>query len=172
MKRQICTVALGFASVLLATETEAAPRSMDECRTLSDPTARLACYDEVAGVAPAAQAPAPAVQPPGPAAQPSFQSRATPPVAQQQAAAPARTQAAPAELKKRSDFDSRLTAVVPLRHGYYRLELEDGTAYETTAVAPPPAAGEAVHIRRTFVGTTYLDMKGRSPIAIRLARVQ
>ena len=172
MKRQICAVTLGFASVLLAAGAEAAPRSIDECRTLADPSARLACYDQVAGAAPSAQTPAPASQLPAPAAAPSFQNRTAPPTAAYQPAAPVRVQAAPAELKKRSDFDSRLTAVVPLRHGIYRLELEDGTAYETTAVAPPPAAGEAVHIRRTFVGTTYLDMKGRSPVAIRLARVQ
>ncbi|WP_442678650.1 hypothetical protein ACSBM8_14195 [Sphingomonas sp. ASY06-1R] len=76
------------------------------------------------------------------------------------------------DLKRRSNFDSRIAAVVPQRHGYYRLVLEDGSAYLTTSVAPPVPVGAAVHIRRTFAGTTYLDTAGRDPIAIRLARAQ
>jgi len=169
MKRQICTVTLGLASVFLAARAEAAPRSIDECRALSDPSARLACYDEATGRAPAAVPAGPTAIP---AETPTFQNRASPPAAPYQSALPAPTPSRAVELKHRGDFDSRLVGVTPLRHGIYRLVLEDGSAYETTSVAPPPPAGETVHIRRTFVGTTYLDMKGRSPVAIRLSRVQ
>jgi hypothetical protein len=169
MNRHVCAALGALASALAGAHASAATRSMEDCRALADPSARLACYDELAGRTPAATQ----EDPPATAA-PSFGTRSTPAPAPAILATPAPQAAkAPVEdLKHRPDFDSRLAAVVPLRHGYYRLELEDGTAYETTTVAPPPQAGEAVHIRRTFVGTTYLDTKGRSPIAIRLARRQ
>ena len=64
----------------------------------------------------------------------------------------------------------RIAAVSPLRHGYYRLELDDGTAYETTVTGTPPPAGASVQIRRTFLGTTFFDIKGWSPVSVRLAR--
>jgi hypothetical protein len=167
MKRQVYGAMWGLASALAASHASAAPRSMEDCRALSDASARLACYDELAGRTP------PATQAVPPAAPvPSFGKPAAPTPTAQTKPAPQVSSAPVEDLKHRPDFDSRLAAVVPLRHGYYRLELEDGTAYETTAVAPPPAAGEAVHIRRTFFGTIYLDTKGRSPIAIRLARRQ
>jgi hypothetical protein len=156
-----------LASGLVASHASAAPRSIEDCRALTDPSARLACYDELAGRPPAAAQ----AEPPA-AAAPAVTKHATPSSPVQATPAPQASKAPVENLKHRPDFDSRLAAVVPLRHGYYRLELEDGTAYETTAVAPPPQAGEAVHIRRTFVGTTYLDTPGRSPIAIRLARRQ
>ncbi len=66
----------------------------------------------------------------------------------------------------------RIAATSPLRHGYFRLELEDGTAYETTVVGPPPPVGAEVHIRRTLLGTTFFDIKGWSPITVRLSRRQ
>jgi len=167
MKRQMYVAVCGLASVFMAPHVSAAARSIEDCRALTDPSARLACYDELAGRTPAATQ----AEPPA-AAAPAFNKRVTPPSRIQATPAPQVAKAPVENLKHRPDFDSRLVAVVPLRHGYYRLELEDGTAYETTTVAPPPQAGEAVHIRRTFVGTTYLDTKGRSPIAIRLARRQ
>lgn len=64
----------------------------------------------------------------------------------------------------------RIAAVSPIRHGYYRLELDDGTAYETTVTGTPPPAGATVKIRRTFLGTTFFDIRGWSPISVRLAR--
>ena len=60
--------------------------------------------------------------------------------------------------------------VSPIRHGYYRLELDDGRAYETTVTGAPPPAGASVQIRRTFLGTTFFDIKGWSPVSVRLAR--
>ena len=64
----------------------------------------------------------------------------------------------------------RIATVSPIRHGYYRLELDDGTAYETTVTGTPPPAGATVTIRRTFLGTTFFDIRGWSPISVRLAR--
>ena len=156
----------GLFAVVAAASASAAPRTMADCRALSDPAARLSCYDTIGAEAPL-PAPAPSAAVSSSVAEPSAPSA---PVA----APPARTatQAPNSDLKRRSDFDSRIAAVVPQRHGYYRLVLDDGSAYLTTSVAPPVPVGAAVHIRRTVIGTTYLDTPGRDPIAIRLARQQ
>ncbi|WP_420139865.1 hypothetical protein [Sphingomonas sp.] len=168
MKRS-SNLALSAVAIALATSAaSAAPRTMAECRALSDPPTRLRCYDMIGGEAPS-PGPAPAPYVPAPtrstdSAQPAA------PIMTRPAHDTARAQRE--DLKRRSNFDSRIAAVVPQRHGYYRLVLEDGSAYLTTSVAPPVPVGAAVHIRRTFAGTTYLDTAGRDPIAIRLAREQ
>ena len=66
----------------------------------------------------------------------------------------------------------RIAAVSPLRHGYFRLELEGGPAYETTVIGTPPPVGAEVRIRNTLFGTTFFDIKGWSPITVRLSRRQ
>jgi hypothetical protein len=154
-------IALGLAAAWAATG-HAAPASSD-CSAIDDSAARLACYDRAAGRT-GSTASAPAQTRP-----------AAPPPAPLPSAAPA--PAAPAAsdydtLKRRADFDSRIVAVTPLRHGYSRIELEDGTAYETTIVAAPPPVGVAVHVSRTFLGTTQLTIDGRGPIVVRLSRRQ
>jgi len=164
MTRRTMMVA-GALSALIVAPLHAAPSAQD-CRALADPTARLACYDALA-----AGTPAPGATPPAPA-QPIPPAHA--PIA---APSPAYVPPAPTRTVARdgahgSTFDSRLVKVVPQRHGYYRLELEDGSAYLTTAVAPAPPAGVAVHVRRTFVGTTYIDTAGWDPIAVKLTKRQ
>jgi hypothetical protein len=157
-------LAAGLLSALAGSPLLAAP-ALTDCRAVADRDARLACYDALPSGAPAAAqtaAPTPAPM----AASPSPSAPAP------MAAAPAATPSAVAasDTARRSNFDSHLVAVVPQRHGYYRLELEDGSAYLTTSVGPPPPVGAEVHIRRTFVGTTYLDLAGWDPIAIRLTK--
>jgi hypothetical protein len=168
MKSGSTLAACGLFAALAASGAIAAPRTMADCRALSDPAARLSCYDTI-GV----EAPVPLPAPAPYAAAPARPADPAPPSATV-AASPARdtARAQRDDLKRRSNFDSRIAAVVPQRHGYYRLVLEDGSAYLTTSVAPPVPVGAAVHIRRTFAGTTYLDTAGRDPIAIRLAREQ
>jgi hypothetical protein len=39
-----------------------------------------------------------------------------------------------------------------------------------TSVGPSPPVGAEVRIRQTFVGTTYLDLAGWDPIAIKPTR--
>jgi hypothetical protein len=136
------------------------------CAGIEDPSARLACYDQRSGRATRNSAPIPVPPPPVP-------SGATTSAATSSPAAMANSyQDQRDALKKRTDFDSRLKAVVPLRHGYYRLELEDGTSYDTTTVAPPPSVGETIHVRRTAFGTTFFDTDGRKPFTVRLSRRQ
>ena len=140
----------------------AAHAQKNDCAGIDDPTARLACYDQQSGRAPRAGPPTPLPSPPVPA--PSTQ----PP---RQAMADSYEDRRDA-LKNRTDFSSRLKAAIPLRHGYYRLELEDGTAYDTTTVAPPPPVGETIHVRRSAFGTTFFDIDGQKPFTVRLSRRQ
>jgi hypothetical protein len=141
--------------------------SLRECWAVSDAVARAACYDQVTGrpeptgvpqsVAPGAGYARPAPQAtgvdPGPA-------RTTPSVPAPRSA----------EDGSQGDVDTQIISVTPLRHGYFRLELADGSLFNTTVVAAPPPVGTAVHVRRTFMGTTYFDIAGRSPVAVRRSR--
>jgi hypothetical protein len=145
-------------SALLIGQPAALFAQEDRCAGIDDPSARLACYDSRSG---RAARPA-AVPAPRPASPPSATSPATANAYLDQRDA----------LKSRTDFESRLKTVVPLRHGYFRLELADGTSYDTTTVAPPPAVGDLIHVRRTPFGTTFFDIDGRKPFTVRLSRRQ
>ena len=145
------------AAFLLGTAAYAAPSDTGTCRAIADPTERLACYDRAADQ-PAASAPA-------------RNAPATPLAASPQPLAPAPAPVrAPTREEAKATTSGRIAATQPLRHGYFRLELEDGAAYETTVVGPPPPVGSEVHIRRTLFGTTFFDIKGWSPITVRLSR--
>jgi len=151
---------------LAALRAGAAAPSLEDCRSIADAAARLACYDAAANRNAASS---PSVD----AGANRRASRATAEPAGERTVSVASTpEHTREELKQRSGFQSRLVSVAPLRHGYFRLGLEDGTAYDTTIVASPPPEGVAVRIRRTLVGTTYLDIKGWSPIPVRLSRRQ
>jgi len=155
------STSLAGLAFFLASSASAASPDVNTCRAIADATQRLACYDRVAAgdaapaenMAHAAPAATPAAPPPAP------------PVRESRAAAPSRDEA-------KTVRSGRIAAVRPLRHGYFRLELENGPAYETTEVAAPPPVGSEVRIRGTLFGTTFFDIKGWSPIAVRLARVQ
>lgn len=132
----------------------------DGCASIDDPSARLACYDARSGRAAqsgAAHAPFPVPSSTAPMTSPTLSNAD---LDQRQA------------LKSRTDFGSRLKTVVPLRHGYFRLELADGTSYDTTTVAPPPIVGDLIHVRRTPLGTSFFDIDGRKPFTVRLSRRQ
>jgi hypothetical protein len=164
MTRYLLASAATLMAAAAAPQISAAPASIDECRSVADPSARLACYDRVAGqgtIAPAVTNSVPPPPPAAPASEPTFNSNRTD--------APARA-ATQAEPERRGAFDGRIASVTPLPHGYYRLVLQDGTSYFTTAVAAPPPVGAEVRIRHTLIGTTYLDTAGRDPIAIRPSR--
>ena len=158
------SIMLGGAALFLAPAALAAP-DVEKCRAIADPAQRLACYDQAAAqpsapAAPVAQSPAP-----------------PPPVASAPASEPRHARVekrARHEQEQRTELASegRIATIVPLPHGYFRLELADGTAYNTTEVANPPPVGSDVRIRRTFLGTTFCDIKGWSPIAVRLSREQ
>jgi hypothetical protein len=165
---------LAGTAFLLAPAALAAPADVEKCRAIADPAQRLACYDQATGQP--SSAPAPIAQ--SPAAQSTVaQSPAAPPPGAA-SASPSEPRHARRDMRSHREqraelaSEGRIASVVPLPHGYFRLELADGTAYNTTEVANPPPAGAEVRIRRTFLGTTFFDIKGWSPIAVRLSREQ
>jgi len=154
--------------LFLASGALAAPADVEKCRAIADPVQRLACYDRAAAqpsTAAAQAAQSPAVSPPPAASAPAAEPRH---VRREARSEKRNAREERAELAS----EGRIAAVIPLPHGYFRLELADGAAYNTTEVANPPAVGSDVRIRRTFLGTTFFDIKGWSPIAVRLSREQ
>jgi len=150
---------------LLASSASAAAPVDNSCRSIPDPTQRLACYDRAASQDSApAENPARAAAPTVPAAAAS--SAPSAPIVRETRAA------APTDREAKAVTGGRIAAVSPLRHGYFRLELEGGPAYETTVIGTPPPVGAEVRIRNTLFGTTFFDIKGWSPITVRLSRRQ
>ncbi len=125
-----------------------------ECRSIADPAARLACYDEREAPRPAARIPTA----PTAAARPARQ--------------PVPTTAGTSRADSvRADAEGRVVAVARRRYGLFRLTLDDGRAYDTTTnTQAPPAVGAAIRLRRTPLGTTFLDTRGRDPITVRRVR--
>lgn len=135
---------------------------MAGCSAIAAPAARLSCYDALAGhgapQAPAAAKPAPRPAPAARSATHTFSIRAAP--------APSSYET----LRKRSNFDSVALEIEPLPHGLLRLHLADGTAYDTSMEGAHIAKGETLHIRRSPLGTTFVDLPAQQPIPVRLVR--
>lgn len=161
MKRSMSLIGAAF---LVGPAASAAAADVGKCRAIADPTERLACYDRAADQ-PAARAEP--VVPAEPA--PARNAPATPLAASPQPPTPAPVRA-PTREEAQAATSGRIAAAEPLRHGYFRLAMEDGAVYETTVVGPPPPVGAEVHIRRTLFGTTFFDIRGWSPITVRLSR--
>ena len=149
---------------LTANPAAAASPETDACRAVTNAAERLACFDRV--TAPDAVMPA----------DPATSGRTG--RAPAAAALPARHPAAPAApraargTQAAAARDGVLAAVTPLRHGYFRLQLDDRTSYDTTVVSLAPPVGAKVRVRRTLIGTTFFDIPGWSPIAVKRSRQQ
>jgi len=161
---------LRFVIEILAVSAALPSAPLQDCRTIADPQARLACYDardrgptEPAGAATPPMIPAsPVTSAPPPAA------RAAPPVPPITTAST--SSASPADIV-RANPTGRIAAITPLRYGLFRIQLDDGRQFNTTSnTDAPPAVGDSVSLRRTLMGTTFLDIQGRSPITVRLQR--
>ncbi|WP_277970760.1 hypothetical protein [Sphingomonas echinoides] len=159
----IVSVLLGF----LATTAQSSAPPPQACRTIADSAARLACYDGQERAEPAARPAAPLAS--APAAVPDAAPLAAiPPAPVPVAALPASTSSADII---RDTPTGRIATVTRQRYGLYRLTLDDGRTFDTaTDRATPPAAGTAVRLRRSVIGTTFLDAPGQSPITVRLVR--
>ncbi|WP_419816160.1 hypothetical protein [Glacieibacterium sp.] len=150
---------------LLALAAVAGSPQTRDCRAIADQSSRLACYD-------AREASPLATVPPVAAATTPQAAAAPTPALPVAAAAPVPAAASPsAATLVRADPTGKITSVVPLRHGLFRLTFDDGRAFDTASnVAAPPLVGASVTLRRTLIGTTFLDAPGRSPMAVRFAR--
>jgi hypothetical protein len=131
----------------------AAVSPVQDCRAISNAADRLACYDARDA------APRPPAAKPVPAA-PTTAEPLPPP-------APSASSAAIV----RADPSGRIVSVKRLRYGLSRLTLDDGRVFDTaTNTDAPPAVGTSVRLRRSVLGTTFLDSPGRSPLTVRLVR--
>lgn len=129
--------------------------SPQDCRAITDSAARLACYD-------AREA--------KPASASSLEMPSTRPAPGYAPSAPQPTAASNASIV-RSDPTGRVTSVTARRYGLFRLTLDDGRTFDTaTNTNAPPVVGDSVRLRRTPIGTTFLDIPGRSPVTVRLVR--
>ena len=159
----IVSVLLGF---LATTALSSAPPAQ-ACRTITESAVRLACYDAQERAEPAARPTAPLAT--APAAVPDV----APPAAISSAPVPVATLPASTSSADiiRDAPTGRIAAVTRQRYGLYRLTLDDGRTFDTaTDRATPPAAGTTVRLRRSVIGTTFLDAPGQSPITVRLVR--
>lgn len=155
----IVSVLLGF----LATTAQSSALPAQACRTIADSAARLACYDAQERAEPPARPAAPVATAPDAAP-----IAAIPPAPVPVAAPPASTSSADII---RDAPSGRIATVTRQRYGLYRLTLDDGRTFDTaTNRATPPAAGTTVRLRRSVIGTTFLDAPGQSPITVRLVR--
>lgn len=168
----IVSVLLGF----LATTAQSSAPPPQACRTITDSAARLACYDAQERAEPPARPAAPlATAPaavhaavPAAAVPNAVPPAAIPPAPVPVAALPASTSSADII---RDAPTGRIASVTRQRYGLYRLTLDDGRTFDTaTDRATPPAAGTTVRLRRSVIGTTFLDAPGQSPITVRLVR--
>ncbi|WP_343615277.1 hypothetical protein [Novosphingobium sp.] len=128
---------------------------MTRCSTIAAPSARLACYDGLAGQT--------AAQPSATSMPASLPAPATRPATQ-----PVST--AYTAMRKRSHFEAIAQEVEPLPHGLFRLHLADGSTYDTSMEGAHIVQGTMLHIRRSPLGTTFVDLPSQAPIPVRLVR--
>lgn len=153
-----------------APKTEAAPaalRSLAACRVLTEPSARLACYDKASAELEQAVATKSVL------------------VLDKTDVTQTRRSLFGLRLPKLNIFGggdddgdelkeltAKVTEARPLGYGKWRLVLEDGAPWETTEAlgtfARPPAVGDTVNIRRGMAGY-FLKIGGQS--AVRARRV-
>jgi hypothetical protein len=155
-----------IVSVLLSLLASSVPGDVSPaqaCRTIADSTARLACYDAHERT----EAPAP---PAAPVATSVHAVRETP--SAPASAVPAAPLASASSATIIRDAPTgRIAAVQRMRYGLFRLTLDDGRMFDTaTDRAAPPAVGATVRLRRSVIGTTFLDVPGESPLTVRLVR--
>lgn len=133
-----------------------------DCRAITDAAARLACYDvreRTSAVPPPASAPRVATPqaPVGAATAPAT------------GAPSSRSETTTADAV-RADPGGEIALVTRMRYGKYRIQLADGRMFDTTVnEVVPPEVGEKVTLRRTRLGTTFLDVSGRRSLTVRLA---
>lgn len=151
--------AAAISAALLIGGSAAAAQQTEDCRAITDPARRLACYD--------AREAAPAQQPVEPRS--SVPERAAPgPV--RNAGGITAPAPAPVNADPNRTFDSRVAAASLLRNGLYRIRLDDGSEWTTTITGQRPKVGEKIHHRRTFIGTHYFDTENGRPLTVRPER--
>jgi hypothetical protein len=165
-------IAMGLAAGM-APVTVCAGDSLAECARVQDDLARLACYDRLAGRAPAVQAATPAVPAPAlaaPAAAPAVQASAG--AAQPQTATAPAASAPAADFglspraieerdpsKKVESITGTVTGVSQNASGRYVVELDNGQVWVQSESNSYPVlkTGDTVTIKRGAIGSFVLS---------------
>ncbi|WP_443971630.1 hypothetical protein [Sphingobium sp. CR28] len=154
--------AFGVAAALAMGVSVQASAQQTDCRAITDPAARLACYDtrdQTPPGSPSSAAPAP-----------SRPSTSAPVAPAPMATAPSGGTTTTKEAVKADPF-GEVAVVTRLRYGRFRIQLADGRVFDTTVNnVTPPVVGETVTFRRGGFGNTFLDMKNGDSITVRLSR--
>ncbi len=154
-------VAFGVAATLAASVPAQGQAQEADCRAITDPAARLACYDT--------RERTPAAPPSSAAPAPSRPSTSEPVAPAPMATAPSGETTTKEAVK--ADPSGEVAVVTRLRYGRFRIQLADGRVFDTTVDnVTPPAVGETVTFRRGGFGNTFLDMKSGDSITVRLSR--
>ena len=133
----------------------AMPAQAQDCRSIADPTQRLACYDQQQGAASA------------PAADPAQPEPNRTGLREPKAPKPPKV----AEAKAKSGFSSTIVGISPLSFGLFELRLADGSVWSTTTSSGRrPVVGDAITYRRSMLGAHFFDIKGQGPVTVRRER--
>ncbi len=130
----------------------AVPAQAQDCRSIADPTQRLACYDRQQGV---------------PASAPAEPAQPVNRTGLREAKAPKPPKAA----EKKSGFSSTIVGISPMNFGLFELRLADGSVWSTTTSSGRrPVVGDVVSYRRSMLGAHFFDIKGQGPVTVRRER--
>jgi hypothetical protein len=163
--RALATFTFTLTLALTAAARADAQEALKACAGIGDPTARLACYDRLAGVQPASAAP-------------GVSATASPPAVPAPASAAAAPVAAPAELPKESfglysaehptapvaasSVTDNVVAVGASHSGRMTVTLGGGGLWELLDGDDPLlAVGNAVTIRRASFGSYLMETPSR-----------
>lgn len=188
----------GFALASLASgvcSAQSLAESLSACTSVADEKSRLECYDDhmvragkkIAAPGSAARAPsstsasAPSAVAPPPASVPTpapkRQATTTPSTSGEfglegDALRKKRASETGEEATQRQELTARVTGVSERARGEHRIELDNGQVWEETqrTGGQPPAAGEAVTIKRGAMGSFFLTRK--SGLGLRVKRIK
>lgn len=157
MTISICRSAALSAALVLG-GVAAVPAQAQDCRSIADPTQRLACYDRQQGVP--AEVPAPAAEPAQPVNRTGLRE-----------AKPPKPPKAAKAAQAKSGFTSTIVGISPLNFGLFELRLADGSVWSTTTSSGRrPVVGDVVSYRRSMLGAHFFDIKGQGPVTVRRER--
>lgn len=145
-------LAPSFLLLALSASAMAQDDSLQRCRALADPSARLACYDALAAAPKPPQPPAPAVAP------------AAAVVAAKPAPKPADNFGLPAS-KRTDEAQEVQSSVGPRFDGWgpnTRIRLDNGQVWQVTdgTSTSLPERARKVTVKRGALGSYYLDIEG------------
>jgi hypothetical protein len=152
MRRKLWVLPFALGAALpQAAETVAAapPKTLQECAAINEPGERFACYDRLAGRAPATQATLP-IAPPA-ATAPTASSPTQPPAAPKGSFGLYNAEH-PAALKVEPSHTAKVAVLGSNANNKMTVSFDSGEVWELASADPLLAAGDTVTIKRATFG--------------------